>query len=56
LVEKGLDLGYAMNEAAKKLEGYGGGHKIAAGATINSSKKDDFLRIVDDIIISQLKE
>jgi RecJ-like exonuclease len=55
LVDKGLDLGFAMKKAAKKLDGYGGGHKIAAGATINSSKKDEFLKIVDDIIVSQLR-
>lgn len=56
LVDKGIDLGFAMKEASKKLDGYGGGHKIAAGATIDSSKKDDFLKIVDEILIMQLKE
>ncbi len=55
LVEKGLDLGAAMNVAAKKLEGHGGGHKIAAGATINSEKENEFLQIVDSIITEQLK-
>ena len=55
LVDKGLDLGYAMNEAAKKLSGHGGGHKIAAGATISSDKEKDFLEIVNDIIVKQLK-
>jgi RecJ-like exonuclease len=55
LVEKGLDLGIAMNEAAKKLGGHGGGHKIASGATINSEKEEKFLKIVDEIIVKQLK-
>lgn len=55
LVEKGLDLGLAMKEAANKLKGHGGGHKIAAGATLNSDKEEEFLEIVDDIISKQLK-
>ena len=55
LVNKGLDLGSAMNEAAKKLGGLGGGHKIASGATISSEKEEEFLKIVDEIIVKQLK-
>ena len=55
LVSKGLDLGLAMNKAAKKLNGHGGGHKIAAGATIDSEKEDEFLKRVDNIIENQLK-
>jgi len=55
LVGKGLDLGIAMSEAANKLNGLGGGHKIAAGATINSEKENEFLEIVDNIIYTQLK-
>ena len=55
LVEKGLDLGFAMSEAAKKLGGHGGGHKIASGATISSIKEAEFLDIVDEIIVKQLK-
>jgi single-stranded-DNA-specific exonuclease len=55
LVGKGLDLGIAMNEAAKTLGGYGGGHKIAAGATVSSEKESEFLELVDKIISSHLK-
>jgi len=55
LVSKGLDLGIAMNESAKKLSGYGGGHKIAAGATIDSEKEAEFLELVDKIIYTQMK-
>ena len=55
LVEKGLDLGFAMNETAKKLSGHGGGHKIASGATISSDKEEEFLEMVDEIIVKQLK-
>ena len=55
LVSKGLDLGLAMNETAKKLEGHGGGHKIAAGATIDTDKEKEFLEMVDKIIVDQIK-
>jgi len=55
LVKNGLDLGIAMKEAASKLGGHGGGHKIASGATIDSSKEEEFLDIVDSIICKQLK-
>ena len=56
LVQKGLDLGFAMNESAKKFNGHGGGHKIASGATIDSSKEEEFLDMVDEIITKQMKE
>ena len=56
LVKKGLDLGLAMKTAAEKLGGHGGGHAIAAGATINSDKEKEFLEIVDDVINKQLKQ
>jgi RecJ-like exonuclease len=52
LVEKGLDLGIAMSSLAKKLQGHGGGHNIAAGATIPIDKEDQFL-IQAEIIFSQ---
>ena len=55
LVKKGLDLGFAMKEAAEKLGGHGGGHKIASGATVDSDKEEKFLDIVDGIISEQLK-
>jgi RecJ-like exonuclease len=55
LVSKGLDLGLAMNETAKKLGGHGGGHSIAAGATISFEKEEEFLDMVDTIITKQLK-
>ncbi len=55
LVKKGLDLGLAMKEASIKLGGHGGGHAIASGATIDSKKESEFLKIVDEIICKQLK-
>ena len=54
LVDKGLNLSTAMNLAAKKLEGIGGGHKIAAGATIPKGKEEEFLIIIEKIIKNQL--
>jgi nanoRNase/pAp phosphatase (c-di-AMP/oligoRNAs hydrolase) len=44
-----------MNKAAKKLNGHGGGHKIAAGATIDSDKEDIFLETVNEIINNQFE-
>jgi len=56
LVKKGLDLGFAMNQAANKLGGRGGGHAIASGATIDLKHEEEFLKIVDKIISKQIKE
>jgi len=55
LVKKGLDLGTAMKKASEKLGGHGGGHAIASGATIDLSKEEEFLNMVDEIICKQLK-
>ncbi len=55
LVQKGLDLGAAMKEAATALAGHGGGHAIAAGATIDAQHEEAFLGHVDTIIGKQLK-
>ena len=55
LVAEGLDLGSAMKTAAAELGGYGGGHKIAAGATIVYDKEKEFLQKVNEILIQQRK-
>lgn len=55
LVKNGLDLGSAMKQVATKLNGNGGGHAIASGATIDSEKEEEFLEEVDNIISKQLK-
>jgi single-stranded-DNA-specific exonuclease len=55
LVELGLDLGSAMKTVAAELGGYGGGHKIAAGATIAFEKEKEFLDKVDSMLIQQMK-
>jgi RecJ-like exonuclease len=55
LVARGLDLSSAMNEAAAEVGGQGGGHNIAAGATIPKGKEEKFISLVDDIVDRQLK-
>ncbi len=54
LVSRGLDLARAVNIAAGLVGGYGGGHDIAAGATIPSGSEERFLEVVEDIVASQL--
>jgi single-stranded-DNA-specific exonuclease len=54
LVEKGLNLSTAMKKAAASLDGVGGGHNIAAGATIPKGKEEEFLDILEKEIKSQL--
>ncbi|MCX6770007.1 MAG: DHH family phosphoesterase [Candidatus Micrarchaeota archaeon] len=43
LVEAGLNLGKILSEACAAVGGVGGGHNIAAGATIPENRLDDFL-------------
>ncbi|AMK13660.1 single-stranded-DNA-specific exonuclease RecJ [methanogenic archaeon mixed culture ISO4-G1] len=54
LVDRGLDLAAVMKTAAELVGGYGGGHSVAAGATIPKEEKEDFLDIVEDIVSSQV--
>ncbi len=55
LVKQGLDLGGAMKTVAEKLGGFGGGHKIAAGATIAFGKEQEFLEHVDKLLVLQMQ-
>jgi len=55
LVAHGLDLGTAMKIVAGELGGYGGGHKIAAGATIAFGKEKEFLEKVDSMLVQQMQ-
>jgi len=55
LVAHGLDLGAAMKTVAGELGGYGGGHKIAAGATIAFGKEKEFLEKVDTMLVQQMQ-
>lgn len=55
LIRKGLNLGNAICEAAKAVGGTGGGHDIAAGAFIPGEAKNEFLKILDSKIGSQIR-
>ena len=44
----------AMKKAAMAFDGVGGGHNIAAGATIPKGKEEDFLEILEREIKTQL--
>jgi len=54
LVDKGLNLSSALKKTAKIFNGVGGGHNIAAGATIPKGKEKEFLNILETEIKSQL--
>jgi single-stranded-DNA-specific exonuclease len=54
LVDRGLDLAAALTRAAKELNGIGGGHNIAAGATIPKGKEEEFLQLVEREIKLQI--
>lgn len=49
-IAQGVDLAAACREAAESLEGDGGGHNIAAGATIPKGKEEKFLSLADEIV------
>ncbi len=55
LIRKGLNLGNAIGEAARSVGGTGGGHDIAAGAFIPREAKNEFLKILDSKIGSQIR-
>ena len=54
LVNRKLDLSEIMKKASEMVGGYGGGHNIAAGATIPEGKEEEFLNIAEDLIAAQL--
>ncbi|MEM0493359.1 MAG: DHH family phosphoesterase [Candidatus Thermoplasmatota archaeon] len=55
MIDRGLDLSLALRLAAKKVNGIGGGHNIAAGATIPKGTENEFLDALDDILEKQFK-
>jgi single-stranded-DNA-specific exonuclease len=55
LVRAGLNLSSAIRAAASAVGGVGGGHNIAAGATIPAGKLDEFAEKLDAEILTQLK-
>jgi single-stranded-DNA-specific exonuclease len=54
LVQRNLNLAQAMNNAAQALGGAGGGHDIAAGATIPKGTEFEFLKSLNTLIGKQL--
>lgn len=53
LVDQGIHLGEAMKQAASQVRGVGGGHNVAAGATIPKKKIKRFLEALDQEIGAQ---
>ncbi|MFB6137593.1 MAG: DHHA1 domain-containing protein [Halobacteriaceae archaeon] len=54
LVRRGLDLAAAMGTAAAAVGGEGGGHDVAAGATIPAGAERAFVDRVDGVVGEQL--
>ena len=54
LVRSGLDLSAVVGEAARALDGDGGGHDVAAGATIPTDSKAAFVERADELVAEQL--
>ena len=56
LIRKGLNLSEAMSKISAEVGGAGGGHDIAAGATIPVTAKDEFIRKLDAMIGMQIRK
>ena len=54
LVGRGVDLSAVMSEAARSVGGDGGGHDIAAGATVPAGEESAFIEAADAIVADQL--
>lgn len=55
VTHKGVNLGQAMQVAAEKFLGKGGGHNIAAGAQVPIKNITPFIKLVDELVGKQLK-
>ena len=55
LVSRGLDLSEVMTAAARAVDGEGGGHDVAAGATIPAGNESEFIGHADRIVGEQLE-
>lgn len=55
LVRRGLDLSVVMREAARAVGGDGGGHTIAAGATIPTDTQRAFVETANRLVGEQLQ-
>jgi RecJ-like exonuclease len=54
LVGRGLDLSAVMREASRAVGGDGGGHDVAAGATIPAGAEEAFVSEADALVADQL--
>jgi RecJ-like exonuclease len=54
LVNRGLNLAEALSIVCQELGGAGGGHDIAAGATVPFGKKEEFIQKLNSAIAAQL--
>jgi RecJ-like exonuclease len=54
LVGRGLDLSVVMREAARRVGGDGGGHDVAAGATIPAGEEERFVAAAEQLVAEQL--
>ncbi|WP_058367460.1 single-stranded-DNA-specific exonuclease RecJ [Haloparvum sedimenti] len=54
LVRQGLDLSTVMRKASRSVGGDGGGHDVAAGATIPTGERRGFLTAADELVGEQL--
>ncbi|MFQ6013127.1 MAG: DHH family phosphoesterase [Thermoplasmata archaeon] len=54
LLKKGLNLAVVLRKAAATVGGEGGGHSVAAGATIPRGTEEAFLKAADDLVRTQL--
>ena len=55
LVGRGLDLSVVMGEASRAAGGDGGGHDVAAGATIPAGNESEFVEHADRLVGEQLE-
>ena len=53
LVDQGLDLAAGLQQAAESVGGSGGGHPVAAGASIPGGKETDFLETLNEVLSQQ---
>ncbi|WP_253738820.1 single-stranded-DNA-specific exonuclease RecJ [Halohasta salina] len=56
LIREGLDLSAVMREASRAVDGDGGGHDVAAGATIPAGRQAAFVDHANELVGEQLDE
>ena len=53
MVTRGVDLQSAAMEASASLGGAGGGHRVAAGASIPRESEQEFVKRVNELLAGQ---